>query len=67
MCPNKGYFNVRTDAEACDCTRVLCERRKKMCIEMLTVGDNFLAAQGTGIRVIMAPGFSVQRPLYCFN
>ena len=56
--PACGIFNKRTDVDACSCTRGLHGRRKRVC-RKLTLGEKYLATQGTRTRVSIAPGLSV--------
>ena len=39
-----GIFNVRTDVNACDCTRGLCGHRKRVCTESRLWEKNPIAA-----------------------
>ena len=41
-----GIFNLRKDADACDCTRGLYGQRKRVCAGKLTLGEKSLAAPG---------------------
>ena len=56
--PVFGIFNVRTDADASDCTRGLYGHRKRV---DWGKKKKSLATPGTRARVIIASGFSVGR------
>ena len=54
-----GIFNVRTDVDACDCTRGCTDTVSESALEVDSGGKNSLAAPGTRTRVSIAPGLTV--------
>ena len=58
--PVFGMFKVRTDADACDCTRGLYGHRTRVHWK-LTLGEKSIAAPGTRTHVGIVPGSSVKR------
>ena len=56
--PVFGNFNVRTDVDACDCTRGMCGHRKRVRTESRLWEKNPLPHRGLGqTHVSTAPGF----------